>query len=256
MTTRAAPAGAPPVSPAPPPARHGRDGKRDLWISWWVFPVFYTLFGVIFVALTRVMPPPRPGVTPAQVVSFFRDHRTTIQIGFVTLCMVIGGSALASGLVAYQMKRMSIRPVFVYGYIGSLAVGAIPGCLVCAFTFLVATLRPDRSPHVTALLYDTALLTFVGSLGCFTMNYLVLALAILLDRNGIFPKWMAYVTIWQIVTELLAGPVFVFKKGAFAWNGAISFYEGTVIFGVFLGCLILLLRRAIAAQPLSDRVQD
>jgi hypothetical protein len=60
---------------------------------------------------------------------------------------------------------------------------------------------------------------------------------------------MAYVSVWQIVTELLAAPVFVFHKGAFAWNGAISFYEGTFIFVIFLTCLILLVRRAIQQQP-------
>ena len=50
--------------------------------------------------------------------------------------------------------------------------------------------------------------------------------------------------------------VFVFQKGAFAWNGAISFYEGTVIFGVFLGCLIVLLRKAIQQQSPNELVRD
>jgi hypothetical protein len=154
------------------------------------------------------------------------------------------------------MKRMSVKPVFAYAYIATLAVGAIPGCLFAGFAFLAAVFRPDRDPQLVALLYDVGLLTFVGSLGCFTANYAVLAIAIYLDENRIFPKWMAYITFWQIATELLAGPVFVFKKGAFAWNGAISFWEGTVIFAVFLSCLILLLRRAIEQQPADEQVQD
>lgn len=239
-----------------PPGRHGKDGKLDLWVCWWIFPVFYTLFGVIFVLLTRVMPPPRPGVDAAQIVAFFSHHRLTIQIGFVTLLIVIGGGSISNGLIAYQMKRMSVNPVFSYAYIGSLAVGAIPGCLFAAFSFLAATFRPDRDPHLIALLYDTALLTFVGSLGCFITNYIVLAVAILLDKKGIFPRWFAYVSIWQVVTELLAAPVFVFKKGAFAWNGAISFYEGTVLFGVFAACLILLSRKAVQQQSPTELVQD
>ena len=67
---------------------------------------------------------------------------------------------------------------------------------------------------------------------------------------------MAYVSIWQIVTEVLAAPVFVFRTGPFAWNGAISFYEGTVIFGIFLVCLILLVRKAIENQPVGERTPD
>ena len=235
---------------------HGPDGKRDLWLCWYVFPVFYTLFGIIFVLLARVMPPPRPGVNTAQILSFFHQHRLTIQIGFVMLLLVIGGASLTAGLVAYQMKRMTVSPVLAYTYLATLAVGGIPGCLFAVFSFLAATLRPDRNPHLIALLYDTALLSFVGSLGCFVANYAVFAIAILLDRNRIFPQWVAYVAIWQIVTELLAAPVWVFKKGAFAWNGAISFYEGTVLFGVFAACLIMYSRKAILAQDPALPVPD
>jgi hypothetical protein len=230
--------------------------KLDLWLSWWVFPVFYALFGVIFVVLTRVMPPPRPGVSSEQINAFFHDHSTTIKLGFALLIAFMGLSTLTNALVAIQMKRMSVKPVFAYGYIATLAVGAVPGCLFAAFFFLAAVFRPDRDPQLIALLYDMALLTFVGSLGCFTTNYLVLALAIFFDKNEIFPKWMAYVAFWQIATEVLAGPVFVFQKGAFAWNGAISFYEGTLIFSVFLTCLIMLLRRAIRQQPADEIVPD
>jgi hypothetical protein len=230
--------------------------KLDLWICWWVLPFFYTLFGVIFVLLTRVMPPPRPGLNTEQIVSFFHDHSTTIKIGFGILMVAIGFGSITNGLIAYQMKRMSVKPVFAYAYIGTLAVGALPGCLLAAFAFLAAVFRPDRDPQLVVMLYDVALLSFVGSLGCFATNYLVLALAIFLDENRIFPTWLAYVSVWQIVTELLAAPVFIYRKGAFAWNGAISFYEGTVIFGIFLACLIMLVRKAIEQQPADELVQD
>jgi len=191
-----------------------------------------------------------------QINSFFHAHGTTIKLGFALLMVFIGLASVTNGLVAFQMKRMSVKPIFAYAYIATLAVGAVPGALFAAFAFLAAVFRPDRDPHLVALLYDVGLLTFVGSLGCFTTNYLVLALAISLDKNKVFPMWMAYITFWQIATELLAAPVFVFQKGAFAWNGAISFYEGTVIFVVFLGCLIVLLRRAIQQQPMDELVQD
>ena len=57
---------------------------------------------------------------------------------------------------------------------GSLAVGALPGCLLVAFCFLTATFRPDRDPQLLALLYDLGLLSYVGSLGCFTTAYFAL----------------------------------------------------------------------------------
>jgi hypothetical protein len=151
---------------------------------------------------------------------------------------------------------MSVAPVFAYGYIATLVVGAIPGCLFAAFAFVTAAFRPDRDPDLVALLYDLGLLSFVGSLGCFVAQNMVLALAIFLDRNGVLPKWLAYMSIWMIVTELLAGPVFVFRSGPLAWNGSISFWMGTAVFVVWEVCMIRLLYTAIKTQPADERVQD
>lgn len=238
-----------------PDDENRRNSKLDLWICWWILPFFYTLFGLIFVLLTRVMPPPAPDLTVAQITEFFHAHALTIKSGFGLLMVVIGFGSITNGLVAYQMRRMSVAPVFAYGYIATLAVAALPGCLFAGFFFLAAVFRPDRDPHLVALLYDLALLTFVGSLGCFATNYLILALAIFLDKNNVFPKWFAYVAIWQIVTELVAAPVFVFQKGPFDWNGTISFYQGTAIFAVYLTCLIILVRKAIQQQPSSEQIR-
>lgn len=227
---------------APPEVRPAT--ARDLWLVFWIVPAFYTAFGVIFFALARVMPPPRPDVTEAQQAEFFGAHATTIGIGFGALVLIVGGAGVANGIVAYHMKRMTTGSVLAYAYIGSMAVGALPGCLLVAFCFLTAVYRPDRDPQLLALLYDLGLLSYVGSLGCFTTAYFAFTVAILYDRNQIFPKWLAYVSIWQIVTEILAVPVFISTAGPFAWNGSISFWMGTVVFGVWLSCVIYFLKRA------------
>ncbi|KGI69121.1 hypothetical protein MJO55_18700 [Mycolicibacterium rufum] len=227
---------------APPAVRPAT--SRDLWLVFWIVPAFYTAFGVIFFALARVMPPPRPDISQAQQAEFFSDHAGTIGIGFGALVLIVGGAGVANGIVAFHMKRMTTGSVLAYAYIGSMAVGALPGCLLVAFCFLTAVYRPDRDPQVLALLYDLGLLSYVGSLGCFTTAYVAFAVAILYDRNRIFPKWLAYVSIWQIVTEILAVPVFISTAGPFAWNGSISFWMGTVIFGFWLSCVIYFLKRA------------
>ncbi|MET0900398.1 MAG: hypothetical protein ABWY45_20990 [Mycobacterium sp.] len=246
--------------PAPPSTRSevipGKSRKLDQLICWWTIPVFYNIFGLIFVVLTRVMPPPRPDITQAQMVDFFADNRLTIQIGFALLMFFVGFTAVANALIALQIKRMSVSPVFAYGYIVSLAVGALPGCLFAAFAFLTAAFRPDRDPAIIAMLYDLGLLSFVGSLGCFVAQNAVLALAIFLDKNDIFPKWLAYMSIWMIVTELLAGPVFIFRSGPLAWNGSISFWMGTAVFVVWEFCIIRLLYTTIKKQSSDEVIQD
>lgn len=250
MTDTAAAPAAPALDAAAPRS------NIDLRICFWVVPIFYSLFGLIFVPLTRVMPPPRPDVTADQMVHFVHQHALTIQIGFALLMIVIGFAGVANGIVAYEIKRMSVSPAFAYAYLGALAVGALPGCLMAAISFLTAAFRPDRNPQIVALMYDMTFLSFVGSLGCFSAAYLVFAIAILLDKNAIFPKWLAYISIWQIVTELLAAPVFIFRSGPFAWNGSISFWMGTAVFGFWEVCLIVLLKKAVDRQPLGELVQD
>jgi hypothetical protein len=231
-------------------------GKRDVSLIFWIVPAFYTAFGVIFFPLARVMPPPRPDITTDQMVNFFHAHATTIQIGFGLLFLIIGGAGVANGLVVYHMKRMTVSSAVAYSYMGGMAVGALPGCLLVAACFLATTFRPDRDPQLQALLYDLGLLSYVGSLGCFCAAYFGFAIAILYDKNQIFPKWLAYVSIWQIVTEILAAPVFISKAGAFAWNGSIAFWLGVVVFGVWLSSVILFLKKATERQPSDEPPLD
>lgn len=237
-------------------ATSGTDPKIDQRICFWILPAFYCVYGVLFVPLARLMPPPSPEKSAQQVTAFFAAHTPGIQIGFGLVMIVTGFVGVANGLVVFQIKRMSVHPVLAYTYLGSLAVGAIPGSLFASITFLAAVFRPDRDPQIIALLYDVGLLSYIGSLGCFSTSYLVFAVAVLLDRNGVFPTWMAYVAIWQIVTEIMAAPVWVFRRGPFAWNGSISFWMGAVIFVFWQVWLIVLIHRAIQRQPATERMAD
>jgi hypothetical protein len=243
------------TSPSAKEADNGRTpraGKRDVWLVFWIVPAFYTAFGLIFFALARVMPPPRPDVTTDQMVHFFHAHALTIKIGFGILVLIVGGAGIANGIVAFHMKRMTVGSVMAYAYLGAMSVGALPGCLLVAFCFLTAVYRPGRDPQLLALLYDLGLLSYVGSLGCFSTAYFAFAVAILYDKNEIFPKWLAYVSIWQIVTEIMAVPVFVSKAGPFAWNGSIAFWMGVVVFGFWLSCVIVFLMKATELQPVDE----
>lgn len=226
-------------------------GKPDVRLITWFFPAWYGVFGVIICVLARVTPPPRPDVSDADKVAFFVSNGLTIQIGFMVLLILLGGAAITNGLVAFQMKRMSSGSVFAYVYIGGMGVGALPGFLLVAVCFLTAAFRPDRNPEHISLLYDLGMLSYNGSLGCFTVAYLALAIAILYDKNDVFPRWFAYVSIWQVVTEVIATQMFVFQSGPMAWNGSLAFWWAVVVFTVWLGALIVLLKRAAAREPLD-----
>ncbi|QZH63213.1 hypothetical protein K1X22_18730 [Mycolicibacterium farcinogenes] len=230
--------------------------KRPLWVLFWIFPTFFGLFGIIFVLLLRVIPPPRPDAGYEYITHFFDTNRTSILFGVGLLCLVGGGSAVANGLVTYHMKRMSSGPAFAYTYMGALAVGSLPGMLLVAVCFGTATLRPGREPRIIGMLYDLGMLSFNGSLGCFATAYLAFAIAILVDKNAIFPKWLAYLTIWQIITEVIATQMWQQTSGAFAWNGSIAFWLAVIVFGVWLNCQGLMLKKATDEHPVDSYPSD
>jgi len=245
----AAHAGAQSANEAAPTAKNH---KLDQWICWWSLPIFYNLFGFIFVYLGKLMPPPRPGLTTAEIVAFIQANASSMQTAWVLLTLSLGFASLSSGLIIVQMKRMTVSPALPYAYMAALAVAALPGCLLCTILFALAAFRPDRDPEIIALLYDMGLLSFVGSLGCFATQYMIFAIAIFLDKRGIFPKWLGYMSIWGAVTELVAAPIWIFKSGPYAWDGLISFYLGTIIFVVWEFFLISSLSKAIKQQPVEE----
>jgi hypothetical protein len=237
------------------PVAQGQAGrpKLDQWICWWSIPIFYNLFGLIFVYLAKLMPPPSPGLTQEGIVEFIHKNAGNMQIAVVLLALSLGFASMSSGLIVVQMRRMrGPGPVLAYAYLAALAVAALPGCMFCGFMFGLAAFRPDRDPQILVLLYDMGLLSFVGSLGCFVTQYLVFAVAIFLDKRGIFPKWLAYMSIWGLVTELVAIPSWIFRNGPYAWNGLISFYLGTIIFVIWEICLVVRLYKLIKQQPADE----
>ncbi len=230
--------------------------KRTLYLVLWIFPVFFGIFGVIFVLLLRIIPPPRPDVGYEYITDYFDAHRTTILVGLGLLCLVCGGHTVANGFVTYHMKRMSSGPTFAYVYMGGLAVGALPGMMLAAVCWGTAAMRPDREPRIVALLYDLGMLSFNGSLGCFATAYLAFAIAILVDKNGIFPKWLAYLSVWQIITEVIATQMWQQYSGAFAWNGSIAFWLAVFVFGIWLNCQFMALKKATDDHPAGVRPPD
>jgi hypothetical protein len=70
----------------------------------------------------------------------------------------------------------------------------------------------------------------------------------------IFPKWLGYLTIWALVTELVAIPIWITRTGPFAWDGLLSFWLGTALFVGWEFCMCVCLYRAIKNQPVEELI--
>lgn len=239
------------IATAPSPAEHlqpkRRNPKLDQYIAFWTVPFFFTLFGIVFVPLSWMMPPRSPSSSPSAIVEFMQSHNLLIACAILTLSF--GLAPLSNAVYLIQIKRMSVSPVFRYSVMVGSMTGAIVGMLFPMFCFGLGAFRPGYDPSILAMLYDFGYLAYIGSLGCFCVMWMAFGLAIILDKNNVLPKWLGYYTVWQYVTELMAAPVWISKSGPFAWNGLMTFWFAMVIYVSWQIIVYICIYRSIRNQP-------
>jgi len=247
----------PKISPVPPPsgplpqriARHCRHNpKRELWFAWWTLVIFYALFFPVFFVITRVQPPPQPSWDLVTQVQWFHERNLGIPVGFGIIFGIGGMIAVNNALIAYSMRRMSVSPAFAYSYLIMYSLSAIPGLLLLCIALIVGTLRPERDPEAMGWLYDFAFLSFDGTMGVFLVGSLIWMLAILLDKNRVFPKWFGYLNLCNGLTEVVVAPCWIFRRGVLAWNGQIAWWLDMVVFGTYTVVFVYMLFRMIQRE--------
>jgi hypothetical protein len=222
--------------------------KRELWFAWYVTVGFYGLYSVIFFAVARVQPPGRPWLAPDQTVDWFAGRHWGLLIGFAVIFVLGGFSAAPLALITYSIRRMSVSRVFAYSYLILYAVSAVPGFMFICVAMTCGAMRPERDPTMQQWLYDLGFLSFVGTMGVFLIGSLVWMVAILLDRNGVFPMWFGYLNLCNALTEVVIAPSWIFQRGVLAYNGAIGFWVNVPVFGIYTGVFIFLLRDLIRRE--------
>ena len=225
--------------------------KRELWIAWWVTLVFYQLFSTVFFVLTRTQPPTDPAWGPDRVSQWFSDRHTGLLVGFGIMFLVTGLVSLQNALNSYSMWRMSVSRAYGYAYLVLISLSALPGMLLMCVALTVGAMRPERDPETLHWLYDLGYLSYVGTMGVFLIASIIWMVAILIDRNGVLPKWFAYLNLCNALTEVIVSPAWVFKRGPFAWNGVIAWWIDMVVFGVYAGASFVVLRGMIRRDDLG-----
>lgn len=222
--------------------------KRELWLAWWTLVVFYNLFVLVFFVLTRTQPPPDPSWDTPRIVRWFQDNHLGILIGFAIMFVIAGMTTMSNALIAYSMRRMSVSSAFAYSYLVLYSLSAIPGMMLMCIVLTAGAMRPNRDPELIGWLYDFGFLSFIGTMGVFLIGSLVWMLAILIDKNQVFPKWFGYLNLCNALTEIVVSPAWIFRRGVLAWNGQIAWWLDMVVFGIYTGVFIVLLRRMIQRE--------
>jgi hypothetical protein len=242
-------AGAPAGSPLRRFAWHCRNNpKRELWFAWYTTIVFYNIFFIVCFPVTKTQPPPHPWWSDAQVAAWFKQNHHGLLIGFAIMLAATGMTVPTNALIAYSIRRMSVSRAFAYCYLVMYSIGGLPGMVLQCVVLSVGALRPDRDPATLHWLYDLAFMSFIGTMGVFLLGSLTWLLAILLDKNRVFPKWFGYLNLCNALTEVVVAPAWIFHAGVLAWNGVISWWVNVVVFGAYTGVFIMLLRNVIQRE--------
>ena len=227
------------------------DPKRELWFVWYSTVAFYSLYSVVFFVLTRTQPPGRPWLTPEQTVGWFADRHWGLLVGFALIFVLGGFSATSIALITYSIRRMSVSRAYAYSYLILYAIAAIPGFLFICVAMTVGAMRPERDPTLMHWLYDFGFLSFSGTMGVFLVGSLIWMAAILLDKNGVFPRWFGYLNLCNALTEVVIAPSWIFQRGVLAWNGVIAWWIDVAVFGMYTVVFIYLLRSLIQRDDLG-----
>jgi len=219
--------------------------KRELRLTWYATVAFYQMYAVVFFLFTHIQPPGQPWYDPREVSQWFARHHGGLLFGLALIFALGGLSATSIGLITYSIRRMSVSRAFAYSYLILYSVSAVPGFMFICVALTAGAMRPDRDPKLQQWLYDLGFLSFAGTMGVFLIGSLVWMTAILLDTNGVFPKWFGYLNLCNALTEVVVAPSWIFQRGMFAWNGLISWWVDVVVFGLYTGVFILLLKRMI-----------
>lgn len=222
--------------------------KLDQYLVFWIVPVFFQVFGLVFVPLTWMMPPMSPDKPLADIVIFMQTSPLELALSLYILVSGLG-AVVTVGAYWLVLARMAVSPAIKYAFLVGQVIGSVVGALLPITMFGLAGFRSGYDPQTLAMFYDFAYLAYNGSLGCFCLPWLALSLAIILDKNRILPKWLGYYTAWQYVTELFAASVWLTTAQPFGWNGYLAFYFNMLMYVPWQIIIFVHIYKAVKNQP-------
>jgi hypothetical protein len=203
-----------------------------------------------FWPVALLLPVPSADYSAAEIATFYQDHTNRLRIGLFITLVGMGGFGPIVALITRHMLRMKPKqPTLAYLQLAAGTVGWVflflPILMMSAIAY-----RPDRSPEVTQSLHDLAFFILVMDFVPFSVQYIAIALAVFGDRSAspIFPRWVAYLSLWVALIFIPTGVITFFKTGPFTYSGFLGFYIPLIIFSVWLLAMPYAILRAMRSE--------
>jgi hypothetical protein len=221
----------------------------------WSCVVGVVLLLIGFWPIAALLPVPPADYSAANIATFYQDHTNRLRLGLFITLVGMGGFGPITALITRQMLRMKPRqPTLAYLQLAAGTVGWV--FLFLPILMMSATAyRPDRSPEVTQSLHDMSFFILVMDFVPFFVQYIAIAAAVFSDRSpsAIFPRWVAYLSLWVALAFIPTGVITFFKTGPFTYSGILGFYIPLIIFSVWLLAMPYAIYRAIRDEvPPAD----
>jgi len=190
----------------------------------WTLPVLGIIWLSVFLLFPGFVHPMSPSMSAEDVAAFYRDpgNLPRIRYSMIVFNWFAVGLIPFLALIVMQIRRMAHRtPIFSYSMIACAAGGPTIFLLADLF-WLLAAFRPERDPRLIQLFNDLAWVTFASQVGFLIAQSVILALAILLDRQArpVFKRWVAHFNLLIAVAMVPASFVGLAMDGPIAWDGA------------------------------------
>src|SRR5581483_5615361 len=183
-----------------------------------------------------LIPVPDPNWSAEQLTRFYQDHTGALRAGLFIGLIGMGAYGPLCASITRRMLRMQPRqPALAYTQLAAATVGWV--FLVLPILIMsAAAYRPGRAAETTQGMHDIAWFVLVMDFVPFCVQYIAIAAAVFLDRSPVpvFPRWVAYLSLWVTVLFIPTGVVTFFKTGPFTYGGLLGFYVPLAVFVIWL----------------------
>ena len=218
----------------------------------WIGILFGTIYTASWIGVVGFFPPPPANLEPAQVVAIYSQNNLQLRIG--AAIMVLAGAFFLpwAVVISVQISRHE-KGIPVWAITQGLA-GVLQTWLLAfpPVVWVVCAFSVERAPELTLLMHELAFITYVTPASYFPFNMIPIAAICFLPKpQGIataFPRWLGYLTFFSLVSGEFGVAAQLFKVGPFSWNGLISFWLPTILYGTWLTVMVFSLLRTLKHQ--------
>jgi hypothetical protein len=206
--------------------------------------VLMTVIG--FGWLMHMVPPPSPSDSKQEILRRVSENQTSILIGAALVTFFWSFWVTWAAPILLYLRRMERVPLLTFAALANVGGGAAVITTI-AVAWTVMAFRAEDALVVQAF-NDLGFFLFLYTWPPFGILMVILALAIFRDvnREPIFPRWVAYYNVYAAIGMAPASFMGLFKTGPLAYNGILAFWVVAVDFFVWMVVMSVVMMKLIA----------